>query len=255
MKNLDETQFVRHKLFAPNRAKWKQYADFVIGDKSLFSLLNYEVRVLFFGSIPGALGLVLRKKFYRNFFRQAGKNVIIGRNVIIRHGDKVELGDNVVLDDGCIIDGRGAVDQGVVIGSSTIIGRHATVQSKVGSLVIGENCNIGADSIVISQGGIEIDDWTQIAGGCKVAGGRFKIDPEMTEGVPITRFSLGSIAIGKGCFLGSGAQITDAVKIGQFCAIGAGAIVMQNIPDFSVYMSRPGMIMGTTKTSTNNNEA
>jgi acetyltransferase-like isoleucine patch superfamily enzyme len=46
--------------------------------------------------------------------------------------------------------------------------------------------------------------------------------------------------------LGGSVQVTDGVTIGSCCMIGTGAIVMADIPEYSVYMPRPGMIMGKT---------
>ena len=247
MKQLDEEEFVRYKMYGKKQAAWKRYAEFVIGKVSLWELFKYEFRTGLFMAIPGALGIVLRKRFFPKLFRRVGENVVIGRNVTVRHGDKIVLGDNVVLDEGCLIDGRGAGDAEVIIGDNTIIGRYAVIQSKVGSIHIGANCNIGSYSVITSQGGIEIGDWVAIAGNCKISGGRFKLDPDKKNGVPFIRNSSGPIRIGENCLFGGSVQVTDGINIGRFCVIGAGAVVMNNIPDYSVFMPRPGMIMGTTQ--------
>jgi len=247
MDQLDEKEYVRHRLYSGDGVrKWQRYAAFVIGDQSVLKLIDYELRILFFSWVPGALGLFIRKISYRKLFKNVGCNLIVGRNVTIRHGDKISLGDNIVLDDGCVIDGRGSGQEGVVIGDNTIIGRSAIVQSKVGAIRIGANVNVGTYSVITSQGGVDIGDWVQIAGGCKLSGGRFKLDLTMKEGVPFKRFSLGAISIGDCCFVGGSAQITDGVSIGRHSVIGAGSVVMSNIPEGSVYMPRPGMIMGST---------
>jgi acetyltransferase-like isoleucine patch superfamily enzyme len=247
MKKLDESGFVRHRMYDSGQTPWRRYASFVIGEPSFLRLLDYELRIAFFGSTPGALGLVLRRRFFRRLFRRMGRNVVIGRNVTIRHGDKITVGDNVVLDDGCVLDGRGAGEEGVLIGDNTIVGRNVTIQSKVGPIRIGPNCNIGSYTAITSQGGIEIGEWVQLAGSCKISGGRFKLEPGMKKGVPFTRYSNGPIRIGECCFLGGNVQITDGAVIGRCSVVGAGAIVMSSIPEHSVYMPRPGMIMGSTR--------
>lgn len=246
MDEFDESKFVHHMMFEQKLPKWRQYTSIVIGNPSIGRLIAYELRVALLGSVQGAAGLFLRQKFYRRMFRKMGRNVVIGRDVVIRHGDKISLGDNVVLDDGCLLDGRGAGEEGVVIGNNTIIGRRATVQSKVGYLRIGANVNIGTDTSVTSQGGLEIGDWAQIAGGCKISGGRFKLEPDMPNGVPFRRLSTGPVIIGECCFIGPGVVVTDGGNIGRYSAIGSGAVIMNVIPEYSVFMPRPGIFVGST---------
>jgi acetyltransferase-like isoleucine patch superfamily enzyme len=68
----------------------------------------------------------------------------------------------------------------------------------------------------------------------------------MPDGVPFRRLSTGPVSIGEGCFLGPGVIVSDGACIGKFSVIGPGAVVLSNIPDYSVYMARPGMFMGST---------
>lgn len=233
-------------MFEENQPRWKRYAALVIGNPTPRRLASYELRIALFGSTTGALGIFLRQKLYRALFKRVGRNVVIGRDVTIRHGDKISLGDNVVLDDRCVLDGRGAGEEGVVIGDNTIIGRNAVIQSKVGPLIIGANVNVGADSAITSQGGLTVGDWAQVAGGCKISGGRFKLDPEMKDGVPFTRLTTGPVNIGTASFLGPGVIVNDGASIGNYCVIGPGSVVQTNVPDYAVFMARPGMMMGST---------
>jgi len=48
----------------------------------------------------------------------------------------------------------------------------------------------------------------------------------------------GSVKIGKNSFIGVNATIRDGVTIGKECVIGAGALVLKDVPDFSVISSR-----------------
>jgi acetyltransferase-like isoleucine patch superfamily enzyme len=243
---LDESKFIRHLMYEKDLPRWQRYAALVIGAPSRSALASYELRTGLFGSMPGALGIYLRQKFYRKLFRKVGRNLVIGRDVTIRHADKIVLGDDVVLDDRCVLDGRGAGNDGVTIGSNTMVGHSTIIQSKAGAIHIGSNVNIGSNTAITAQGGIVIHDWVQIAGGCKISGGRYKLDPEMRSGGPLLRQTTGPIVIGRGSFLGPGAIVNDAANIGQFSTVGPGAIVMSDIPEYGVYMARPGMLMGST---------
>ena len=63
---------------------------------------------------------------------------------------------------------------------------------------------------------------------------------------PVSRHSKGPIEIGAKCVIGGSVQITDGVSIGTGSMIGTGSIVMSNIPENSIYMPKPGMIIGKT---------
>lgn len=250
MKKVDESLFVRDMMFNADVPKWKRYAGFVLHEPSIPALIGYELRNAMFGGLGGALGYALRRRFFRPLLRKVGTNVLFGRGVVIRHGGNIELGDNVVIDDDCVLDGRGAADDPVIIGDNVIIGRGATIQSKLAGVRIAANCNIGAGSTIVSQGDpVVIDEWCQVAGGCKIIGGRFEVAADNAGGMPLTRSSAGPIRIGRGSFLGMGAIVVDGVSIGSSCAIGPGAVVMSSLKDHSVFMQRPGMLVGSTRPS------
>ncbi len=242
--SLHEDSFIRQKLFATNMSALTRYRVLVIGNRSLLFLIWYELVTVLFGSIPGAVGLYLRKIFYRTLFKEIGKGVVFGRNVTIRCPSHIVLGNQVVIDDGCFLDGRGAEKGKLVIGDNVILNRNCTVQSKVGPLHIGANCLIGAGTTIVSQGGVCIGQWVGFAGGCKVSGGLFELKPsEDTSDPPWTRHTKGPVRIDGRCVFAYGAIVLDGVHIGQRCMIGPGTVVMQDLPDGSIASTRPGVIL------------
>jgi len=64
--------------------------------------------------------------------------------------------------------------------------------------------------------------------------------------VPFRRLTSGPVMIGECCFIGPGVVITDGADIGRYSVIGSGAVVMTKVPEYSVFMPRPGMVMGST---------
>ncbi|MDB5619738.1 acetyltransferase [Tardiphaga sp.] len=48
----------------------------------------------------------------------------------------------------------------------------------------------------------------------------------------------GGVRIGQGCFIGVNATLRDHVTIGKQCVIGAGALVLEDQPDFAVVAPR-----------------
>ena len=90
-------------------------------------MIYFEFVILFFSLIPGALGLICRKVFYRPLFNQVGKNVIFGRNLTFRHPHKIVIGDNVIIDDECLLDAKGESNTGIRIGDYVSIGRFSSL--------------------------------------------------------------------------------------------------------------------------------
>jgi sugar O-acyltransferase (sialic acid O-acetyltransferase NeuD family) len=52
----------------------------------------------------------------------------------------------------------------------------------------------------------------------------------------------GEVEIGEGTLIGMGANILPQTKIGKWCVIGAGAVVRENIPDYSWAVGVPAKI-------------
>jgi sugar O-acyltransferase (sialic acid O-acetyltransferase NeuD family) len=92
-----------------------------------------------------------------------------------------------------------------VIQSDTVIGRHVIINS---GAIIEHDC--------------EIKDFVHIS-------------PQATL--------CGNVTIGKGTWVGAGAVIMQGLTIGDWCIVGAGAVVIENIPDYSLVMGVPGVIV------------
>ena len=244
MKDLNENAFVRKRLLSGDTSSFRKYLQMTVGEQSSCSLLRYEIITCLFGALPGAIGYALRSKTYPFLFQRIGKGVVFGKHITIRHPGNITIGDRVIIDDYAVIDGRGADEDGLCIGDNTIIGRSAIVQSKVGPLHIGANCNIGTACVIVSQGGVKIEDWVAIAGGCEISGGIFKPNPDPNDETAFLRSTKGGIAIGERCFIGGNSMILDGVTIGAHSMIGTGSVVMADLPEQSIFMPRPGLVVG-----------
>jgi len=79
---------IQDSISGQKKSKIKRYMDLVIGSSKYTDLITYEIIVLFFSRIPGALGVFLRGKFYPMLFKKVGNGVIFGSNMVIRHPKK-----------------------------------------------------------------------------------------------------------------------------------------------------------------------
>lgn len=240
---LDESRFIRSQLYRRDRSAFGKYKDLVFHSFSWFKLIRYELLVTIIGPIPGALGLVLRKRLYPALFAKAGRGAIFGRNVTLRHADRITLGEEVVVDQNAVLDARGAGDAGITIGDRVIVNRGAAIQAKVGSITIGDDCNIGSDVDLLSQGDIIVGANVSLACKVIVAGGRYVVEEDRNHPERKARFSGGAISIGNNARIGMGAIIQDGVSIGENAIIAPGSVVYEDVPADGIVWGNPARLL------------
>ena len=233
----------QEQLFDNRRSAREKYAALVVGRPGWGALVHHEIVTLVSQSVPGALGLALRKTLYPSLLGACGRNVVFGQNVVLRHPAKIRIGDNVVIDDNCLLDAKGDTNAGIVVGTGVFIGRNTILSCKNGDISIEDGANIGFNCEVFSASRVRIGRGTLLAAYCYVIGGDHDFsDPE----VPVleqARRSRG-IEVGEGAWLGAGAKILDGVTIGDRAIVGAGAVVREAVPDAAIAVGIPARIVG-----------
>ena len=154
-----------------------------------------------------------------------GKNIRYGGGFSIINPQYVSVGDNVFFDDGvelCV--------------QKSIPGLIPTL--KIGNRVrLGKYNRIGCDNQII------IEDDVTFAPNVHISDrnhGYENID------LPIKMQSIttkGPVIIGSGSWLGFGCQVMSGVRIGKNCVVSAGAVVVKDIPDYSVVGGVPAKIL------------
>jgi acetyltransferase-like isoleucine patch superfamily enzyme len=231
---------LQETLYRENESALKKYMRLTLGKSGLSRLLGYELRILLFGNVPGALGLFLRRLFYRSLFKSMGKNVVLGKGLTIRHPSKISLGNNVAIDDFCALDARGDEESEITIGEKSIIGRNAILRTKNGKIVIGKGCCVGSLSILSSSSTLTIGENTLIAS-CNylIAGGQHAFEqvnvPIASQGM----ISKGGINVGNNVWIGARGTVLDGCSIGDNAIIGACSLVNKSIPDYAIAYGVP----------------
>lgn len=239
----NKTEF-QAQLLDQGKSPLAKYADIAVGRKGLGALLSYDLACWFAAPMPGALGYFVRGKFYPRLFGHAGKGLVIGRNVCIRHPGRIQIGNGVVIDDNCVLDAKGDSDEGITIGDGAILGRNTIVSCKGGSIEIGDNSNISANCMFISETRLSIGSNVLIAGMCYViAGGNHGVERTDVPIIAQPMVSKGGVRIGDNCWLGANVTILDGVTIGRDSIIGAGSVVNEDIPDFSIAVGTPARVV------------
>jgi acetyltransferase-like isoleucine patch superfamily enzyme len=235
---------IQDQLFERGVSAREKYVRLVIGRSGLGPLLRYELTMLLSQSMPGALGLALRRWLYRGLLGRCGRNVVFGQNVVLRHPHKIWIGDDVVIDDNCLLDAKGESNAGITIGDGVFVGRNTILSCKNGDIEIGDAANIGFNCEVFSGSRVTIGPNTLFAAYCYVIGGGHNFEDPVKTIADQGRRSIG-VTVGGGAWLGAGAKIFDGVSVGADAIVGAGAIVTVDVPDRGVAMGRPARLVGS----------
>jgi acetyltransferase-like isoleucine patch superfamily enzyme len=233
---------IQQELFDETKSKGAKYRELFIGRPGLGALLGYEFVMIVASWVPGALGLVLRSRLYPMILGSVGRNVVFGVNVTVRHGHKIHIGDNVVIDDLCCLDAKGTDNKGIRIGNGVFIGRNTILSCKNGDIEIDDRANIGFNCEVFSASRVRIGKDILMAAYTYLVGGDHMYDrvdiPVLQQG----RTARG-IEIGDGTWLGTHVVVSDGSTIGRDAIIGAGAVVIGEIPEYSIATGTPAKVM------------
>jgi acetyltransferase-like isoleucine patch superfamily enzyme len=242
------TKKVQKQLTDPTSSALQRYRDLVLGRGGLWALIKYELITMALSSMPGALGLALRKIFYPAILGAVGRNVIFGRNITIRHGHKIRIGNNVVLDEQVVLDAKGEENEGIVIGDGVMISRNTVLSCKGGSIYVGNGVAFGANGLVHAEFGSDVTigpDTTIAAFVYLVGGGNYVLDrldlPIKDSGF----YSKGGIHLGAGGWVGSHVAVLDGVHVGDGCVLAAGAVVTRDVPSFIIAGGVPARPIGS----------
>ena len=233
---------IQDELFSPGRSKAERYAELVIGRTSLWALIKYEVIVTACSWLPGAIGFLLRSKFYPFLLGRVGANVTFGANVVLRHPHKILIGDNVVIDDGCVLDAKGTTNAGILIGDGVFIGRNTILSCKNGDIIIDDRANIGFNCEIFSGGKVRLGKDTLVAAYTYMVGGDHEHKRTDTPVLYQERIARG-IDVDDNVWLGAHVVISDGSSVGRDAIIGAGAVVIGDVPPFHIAAGVPAKII------------
>ncbi|MSR74610.1 MAG: acyltransferase [Planctomycetes bacterium] len=154
-----------------------------------------------------------------------------------------KFGRNVFIDDGCVLympDASARLDiaDGVSLWRGSLI--HI---AEGGSLSIGADSHLQADTIITALAPVRIGARVQMAPRCALYPYDHGFD-DATKSIieqPLRR--RGGICIEDDVWLGTGVVVLDGVTIGKGAVIGAGAVVTKDIPAGAVAAGVPARVL------------
>ena len=231
------------QLFDRRTSARAKYAALVVGRPGWGALIKHELITMVAQSMPGALGLALRKTLYPSLLGTCGRNVVFGQNVVLRHPHKIHIADDVVIDDNCLVDAKGDSNRGITIGSGVFIGRNTILSCKNGDIEVEDGANVGFNCEIFSASRVRLGRDALVAAYCYLIGGDHDFADAGRAVLAQGRRSIG-ITVGAGAWLGAGAKVLDGVSIGDRAIVGAGAGVREAVPAGATAVGIPARVLG-----------
>ena len=224
------------------KSGFSAYRRLVVGNRSVFTFLFFELSQLISSNLPGIVGLGLRALLLPRLLRRCGRRPAIGRGVVFRIPHQMEFGDGVLIDDFAAVDIRGESST-IVVGDRVSIGRFSTVAAKGGSIELQSGVNIGSYCRIATNSRVVIGESALIGAYCYVGPGNHT---EGEGGKPLIEQPMdirGGVEIGCHAWLGTGVTVLDGVRIGRHAIIGAHSLVTSDVPDWGVAVGTPAKVI------------
>jgi len=143
------------------------------------------------------------------------------------------------------------VDQGATIGSDSKIWHYSHIMPKA---VIGDKCNIGqnvfiANNVVLGNN-CKVQNNVSLYEGLTCGDNVFFGPSAVFTNVINPRCEIirqdeyKSTVIADGVSIGANATIVCGVTLGKYCFIGAGAVVVDDVPDYALVVGNPAKQIG-----------
>lgn len=173
------------------------------------------------GAIPGRIGRLLRRWYYRCRLGAAGRTLSIGRHVLIACPGNMRVGDGLYLVDGAVLRacGKGRLTIGNRFGAN---GNAQVIADNGGEIVIGNDVMIGPNVVIRASNH-----------------GTARTDVPMWDQGHVAE----RIAIGDDVWVGANAVIVAGVTIGSHAVVAAGAVVTRDVPDYALVAGVPARVI------------
>lgn len=121
------------------------------------------------------------------------------------------------------------------------IGKNSRVMSPLtvvrpNCVAIGDNVIVMNGSLMMSAGGITIEDDVRIAANVQLISNNH--DPYERDVITCK-----PVHVCKGAWVGAGSTLLPGVTVGRYAIVGAASVVTKDIPDFAVAVGNPARVV------------
>ena len=133
----------------------------------------------------------------------------------------------------------------IILKASSRIRFDTVIRTQGGVIQLGEHAIINYGCILHGLGGINIGDYTMLSPCVHIYAlnhGMAKAKTIQSQPQPHK-----GVVIGRDCWIGACAIITDGVTIGDGAVVGAGSVVTKSIPAYEIWAGNPAKKVGERK--------
>lgn len=174
----------------------------------------------FFSFLPGKMGRLIRRYYYRTRLNKSGPHLSIGRFVEFSSPKNISFGNEIYIVDGAVL----RADEGaIIVGDKfSVNGNVRIVADCGGKIIIGNSVMIGPNTVI------------------RASNHQFK---DATKDIRLQGQTGGIITIGDDVWIAANVVILTNVSVGSHSIIAAGAVVTKNVPQYSIVAGVPARVI------------
>jgi acetyltransferase-like isoleucine patch superfamily enzyme len=170
-----------------------------------------------------------------------GINANISPFILIKGGKRISFGDYSLVEP-LVSFNTECESKGIFIGAGCEIKKFSNLDASIGYIKIGDNSSVNSFCSLNGNGGIEIGHHVRIASHCVILSSTH-IFSNISQTIHSQGISSVKTVIEDDVWIGSHCVIMGGVTIGSHSIIAAGAIVRQNVPEYSIVGGVPARII------------
>lgn len=222
-----------------NSSPLETYKRICVGNRGWLFFLYYECVTTLFTNIPGLLGIMFRRVFFKPLFKKIGKGTIFGSGISIRNPKSIELGKNVIFDSQCVIDAKNSEGVGISIGDNVFISRNVIMSGKNGMIEIGSDSSIGPNSVIhsVEECEVHLGRYNVIGAFCYFIGGGDYISSDRSIPMAKQGFKKGRpIVLEDDVWLGASVSLLEGSVISKGTVVGTNSVVKGQTEPYTIYV-------------------
>lgn len=210
--------------------------------KAIKIIMHFPVDVwqMFITYLPGPVGVVLRRLYWKRRFKYMGRKVIIGVGTYFQNPEYMSLDDEVWIDSNVVIL-AGPPREGRIIFEKN----NPDFTLKRGEVYIGKRVHITQNCILSGMGGLYIGQNSGVAANSAIYSFsqhyrnlKNREDNYQYSFTPMARFDqqsmvLGAVYIGDYCAVGVNSTILPGTSLKRGCWVASGSIISGSYPEQS----------------------
>jgi acetyltransferase-like isoleucine patch superfamily enzyme len=164
--------------------------------------------------------VLMRRVLFRALCKRVGHGLQVGTQVVVIHPETMEFGDGVFIGAQSMLQGR--FDGTCIIGNRVWIGPQAYFDAR----------------------NLVMEDYVGWGPGAKLLGSTHTGDP-IDLPIIATDLVIKPVVVAYGADIGTNATILPGVRVGANSIVGAGAVVTEDVPDYTIVAGVPARILRT----------